>query len=257
MILVFYAFGRELVGLRRRLARAHRLAQPGLRGFSGSLGGVEIIAVATGIGAGNARAAAHRAFSVLPRPDLVLVTGVVGALRSVLATGDLILADRLLDARGPSGAPPTVIAVSEPTLARLGRALASSGLRFMVGGVLTVGRPLKDGAQKRRAGAETGALAVDMESAAVASEAAARGLEFACVRAVLDAVDEELIGAELAGSDGIVRPLQAAGFLLRNPGVIAKLGPLMRNLGRSTEALGQALEAVVRGFTGGAEMAGS
>ncbi len=85
-----------------------------------------------------------------------------------------------------------------------------------------------------------------MESAAVAAEAHRCGLRFACVRAVLDTVDEEIVGAELAGPDGEVRPLAAASFVLRNPAAVVGLARMMRSLNRATAALAAALEALSR-----------
>jgi adenosylhomocysteine nucleosidase len=107
-------------------------------------------------------------------------------------------------------------------------------------------RILKDGAGKRDARTRTGALAVDMESAAIAAEVHRLGLRFACVRAVLDTVDEEIVGAELAGPDGEVRPLAAASFVLRNPAAVLGLARMMRSLNRATAALAAALEALSR-----------
>ena len=72
------------------------------------------------------------------------------------------------------------------------------------------------------------------------------GLRFACVRAVLDTVDEEIVGAELAGPDGVVRPLAAASFVLRNPAAVIGLARMMRSLNRATAALAAALEALSR-----------
>ena len=112
--------------------------------------------------------------------------------------------------------------------------------------MLTAARILKDGAAKRDARARTDALAVDMESAAIAAEAHRCGLRFACVRAVLDTVDEEIAGAELAGPDGAVRPLAAAGFVLRNPTAVVGLARMMRSLNRATAALANALQALSR-----------
>ena len=85
-----------------------------------------------------------------------------------------------------------------------------------------------------------------MESAAIAAEAHRFGLRFACVRAVLDTVDEEIVGAELAGPDGVVRPLAAASFVLRNPAAVIGLARMMRSLNRATAALAAALEALSR-----------
>jgi adenosylhomocysteine nucleosidase len=246
VILIFYAFAREAAAFKRRLENRAALGIEGLRGFRGRLGAVEIIGVATGLGIRRAADAARRAMQSLSPPDLVIATGLAGALSDELRPGDLVLADRLiLDGEDTESAQRT-IAIPPADLARFRAALETDRLAFSTGSILTAARILKDGAAKRGAGARTGALAVDMESAAIAAEAHRLGLRFACVRAVLDTVDEEIVGAELAGPDGEVRPLAAASFVLRNPAALVGLARLMRSLNRATAALAAALEALSR-----------
>ena len=254
MILIFYAFAREAAAFKRRLEGRTALAIDGLRGFRARLGATEIIGIATGLGirraADTARLAmqsfASQNLSQNLSTDLVIATGLAGALSEGLKPGDLVLADRLiLDGERAELAPAT-IAIPPADLARFKAALHAHRLTFTTGTILTAERILKDGAAKRDARARTGALAVDMESAAIAAEADRFGLRFACVRAVLDTVDEEIVGAELAGPDGVVRPLAAASFVLRNPAAVIGLARMMRSLNRATAALAAALEALSR-----------
>jgi adenosylhomocysteine nucleosidase len=246
VILIFYAFAREAAAFKRRLENRAALGIEGLQGFRGRLGAVEIIGVATGLGIRRAADTARRAMQSLSPPDFVIATGLAGALSDELRPGDLVLADRLvLDAEDAESAQRT-IAIPPADLARFRAALETDRLAFSTGSILTAARILKDGAAKRGAGARTGALAVDMESAAIAAEAHRLGLRFACVRAVLDTVDEEIVGAELAGPDGEVRPFAAASFVLRNPAALVGLARMMRSLNRATAALAAALEALSR-----------
>jgi adenosylhomocysteine nucleosidase len=242
VILIFYAFARELGPFRRRVSARAPIALGGLRGFRGRLGMAEVVCVATGLGVGRARDCARRAMELLA-PDLVIATGVAGALVDEVQPGTLILADRLvLEGDGT----PATITVPAVDLALFAVVMDAAGVPFTSATVLTSAQILHDGPAKRAARARTGAMAVDMESAAIAAEAASRGLRFGCVRAVLDRVDEEVVGAELAGPEGEVRPLAAAAFVLRNPGAIAALARMMRALNRATASLADALEALVR-----------
>jgi adenosylhomocysteine nucleosidase len=245
VILIFYAFAREAAAFKRRLESRTALGIDGLRGFRGRLGDVEIIGVATGLGIHRAADTARRAMQSLS-PDLVIATGLAGALSDELRPGDLVLADRLILDGEDAESVPATIAIPPADLARFRAALEADRLAFSTGSILTAARILKDGAAKRGARARTGALAVDMESAAIAAEAHRLGLRFACVRAVLDTVDEEIVGAELAGPDGEVRPLAAASFVLRNPSALVGLARMMRSLNRATAALAAALEALSR-----------
>jgi adenosylhomocysteine nucleosidase len=254
VILIFYAFAREAAAFKRRLESRTALGIDGLRGFRGRLGSAEIVGLATGLGIRRAADTARRAMRSFASPnlsptlsaDLVIATGLAGALSEELRPGDLVLADRLiLDGEDAESARRT-IAIPPADLARFQTALETRRLAFTTGTILTAARILKDGAGKRDARTRTGALAVDMESAAIAAEAYRCGLRFACVRAVLDTVDEEIVGAELAGPDGEVRPLAAASFVLRNPAAVVGLARMMRSLNRATAALATALEALSR-----------
>ncbi len=246
MILIFYAFAREVGAFKRRLADRAALGIDGLRGFRGRLGSAEIVGVATGLGIHRAADTARRALQSFAASDLVIATGLAGALSEELQPGDLVLADRLVLASERPGLAPATFAISPGDLARFKAALEAPPLKFTTGTLLTAARILKDGAAKRDARARTGALAVDMESAAVAAEANRCAMRFACVRAVLDTVDEEIVGAELAGPDGEVRPLAAARFLLRNPAAVIGLARMMRSLNRAMAALADALAALCR-----------
>lgn len=246
MILIFYAFAREAAAFKRRLTDRTALGIDGLRGFRGRLGSAEIVAVATGLGISRAADTARRALQPFAAADLVIATGLAGALSEELQPGDLVLADRLVLDDERSGRAPPSIAIPPVDLARFKAALEAHPLQFATGTILTAARILKHGAAKRDARSRTGALAVDMESAAIAAEAHRCAMRFACVRAVLDTVDEEIVGAELAGPDGEVRPLAAAGFVLRNPAAVIGFARMMRSLNRATAALAAALEALSR-----------
>jgi len=119
-------------------------------------------------GMGPARSAA-RTRAGLDGAPAVLVAGVAGALDERLRPGDVVVADELRG--GPAGA------IASPSAPLLAAALRRKGLTVHVGPLLTradvVRGPLTG----------TGALAVDMESAAIA---AAAGTPVAAVRVVVD-----------------------------------------------------------------------
>ena len=98
-----------------------------------------------------------------------------------------------------------------PSPHRRGRLLTAASL---------VGRP----EEKRRLGERTGAVAVDMEAAAVARRCTEAGVPFGCLRAISDGVDtplSESLLAVLAG--GRVRPAALAAAVLRRPALVVEL----------------------------------
>jgi adenosylhomocysteine nucleosidase len=244
LILLFYAFAREIAPFKRRVRNRAPLALDGLHGFRAEIGGKSFAVVGHGIGHKRATDAASRAFDLIPAPELVIGTGVVGALSSGLKPGDLVLSDRVLAILGDGQVAEQVTAVGDAHLRAVARSLALAGIAHSTGAILTSNRVLATGVEKRRAKESTGAIAVDMETAAIAAEANVRGLPFLALRAVLDEVDDEVVGGAMADEDGNVRPLAATSYLLRNPATVLKLPRMIRNLSRATAAIADALTAI-------------
>jgi len=244
LIILFYAFAREIAPFKRRLRNRTPLALGGLQGFRATVAGKQFVVVAHGIGHRRAAETAHRAFDLMPGAELVIGTGVVGALSSGLRPGDLVLSERVLTLDADGRIDEQVTVVDEAHLRTVSRSLTHAGIAYSTGAILTSHRVLATGAEKRSAKEVTGAIAVDMETAAIAAEAGARGLPFVAIRAVLDEVDDEVVGAAMADEDGNVRPLAATSYLLRNPAAILKLPQMMRNLSRATASIADALSAI-------------
>jgi adenosylhomocysteine nucleosidase len=165
--------------------------------FSG--GSLEIVAV--GVGASHLGPRLTRPAT----PALVVSAGVCGALAPELTVGTLVVPETVL---GPDGRRRTTAAVA--------------GLRRH-GTLLTVDRVLEDAAAKSRCWLETGALAVDMESAAILDWAAARSLPALVVRAVSDPATRGVPAdlARVVHDDGRVRPMRAVAAILARPRALA------------------------------------
>jgi nucleoside phosphorylase len=192
----------------------------------------------------RAATSARRAFELFAPVQMVVSTGVAGALREELRAGTIVVADRLLSESTSGGAQASL----EPPADRredFVRALTVVGLSVVVGPTLTVPTALADAASKRRAHLESGAIAVDMESAVIAHEARRSGLDCMYLRSVLDAVDDRLPPVRLIDENGNVRPLTATGFFLSHPAMLFKWTPrVVRNMKIATANLAQALESL-------------
>jgi adenosylhomocysteine nucleosidase len=243
LILLFYAFAREIAPFKRRIRKLAPLALDGLQGFRAEMGSRTFAVVGHGIGRRRASDTARRAFDQIRGAELVIGTGVVGALSSGLKPGDLVLADRVMTLDAGGKVMEAATRLSDMHVVAIGRSLAMAGVAYSSGAILTSDRVLTV-AEKRSAKGDTGAIAVDMETAAIAAEANQRRLPFVALRAVLDEVDEEVVGGEIADEDGNVRPLAATSFLLRNPATMLKLPRMIRNLSRATTAIADALTAI-------------
>jgi adenosylhomocysteine nucleosidase len=248
VILIFCAFSAEFEPLRARMRVEQVLGIKGLKGCYGRMGTTQIALAASGIGMRRAQASARRAFAEIRDIDLVILTGVAGALSGNLEIGEVVMADRLMtrDGDGEVEQRGRTIEVPRDYFEMYTAALDAAGIRHARGGLLTVKYPLTTGVEKRLAGAHTGAIAVDMESAAIAFEAAAIGLPFVAMRTIMDKVEHDLAGAGLADENGKVRPLKAAAALVRNPAMVGGVIRLMRNLRQATHAMAVTIEAMTR-----------
>jgi adenosylhomocysteine nucleosidase len=151
-----------------------------------------------------------------------------------LKTGDIVVASSTLDADGNE----LKIDLKMP-------ANPSQGLH--VGRLLTIPEVAKSPEDKQRLGRETGAIAVDMESAAVAAVCRERKVRFMAVRVISDAMNETLPDEALTilSDRGAVQIGAAVSALWKRPGSAAELWKLRTAANEAASRLGFFLEGVV------------
>jgi adenosylhomocysteine nucleosidase len=188
------------------------------------------------------RRAARRAAELcdLHRPDVLLGAGVAGALSSDLAFGEILVARRVCDASGDA---------PHPDAALSKRAAAIPGIR---GGALFSADRMVVAARERSALAARIAddpSAVDMESAAWARVASARGIPYVVVRAVSDTADEDLPAylARCYDPEGGIRRARVLLHALAKPGSV----PGLLAMRRRVRECGERLSAFVEHFLAG------
>ncbi len=142
----------------------------------------------------------HPELSVRPA---TVVTGVAGGLRTGLAAGELVVADALVDVDG------VTLDIDLSSAADLAGALRGAGLTVSVAPVATAGTLVRGSEARADLAAETGALAVDLESSILA--ALPWPGPFAVVRAVVDRPEADLVSpATVAGGIAALRSLRRA-----------------------------------------------
>jgi adenosylhomocysteine nucleosidase len=132
----------------------------------------EVVVICGGIGAAAARRAAEAVIANY-HPAIIYSAGFAGALDASLKVGDVISPRRIVDSGDSSS---VVLDAGE--------------------GVLVSFRSVATPAQKAMLRESYGAQAVDMEAAAVARAADARGVPFAAVKVISDEMDFELPATE-------------------------------------------------------------
>ncbi|MGH8533078.1 MAG: purine phosphorylase [Gammaproteobacteria bacterium] len=150
----------------------------------------------SGIGQARARQAAETLVAQGARS--LLSWGTAGALAAVLQPGDVIVPDTILVSDAP-------FPVDAAWRARLAARLAEH-LTLHTGAMLHTAEAIATPDEKRRLFERTGALAVDMESAAVAQVARRAGVPFAVLRAIVDSQTTVIPAAALAAIDDVGRP---------------------------------------------------
>ncbi len=222
MLLIVAAFSQELSGLPGLVTSG----APGVRWQASAMlrGGRAVLAAN---GAGRAAAAvAVRAMLERFECQSVVSAGHAGALDPALEIGDIVLAESV---RHVSGEFPALLPTHCPAAARRGT-------------LLTVDEVVGT-ARAKRSLARAGALAVDMEAAAVAAVAAERGLGFYCVRSISDRAGTDLpVDFNLAlRGDGTLSPWSVTRQAGLRAGAWARLLDLWRDAHDASRSLARCL----------------
>jgi adenosylhomocysteine nucleosidase len=171
--------------------------------------------------------------------------GVAGALDAGLRSGALLCPVRILDAEG------RLYTLDSAWRTRLLQRLAEAAMPMSTATqLLSLSVPLLTTAAKRAARDQYAAQAVDMESAAVAAVAAARGLPFIALRAIVDELHDTIPAALQAGIDtwGRPRPFNLIAVLGRRPALLADLPGLYWRMRQATRTLRAAARAASPGL---------
>jgi adenosylhomocysteine nucleosidase len=144
--------------------------------------------VRTGVGPVNAREVS-RQFFLQHHVDVAVSSGLACALVHA-QIGDLLIGTDVLAVS--DGTSPAGIACAKVLTEGAYRSAQAAHLPVHTGRVVSVGRIFGSAEDKRRVAEQTGAIALDMESAGIGASAAERGIPFVVLRSASDLVDEDL-----------------------------------------------------------------
>lgn len=172
-----------------------------------------------------------------PRPGLVILAGVCGALAEVV---DVPPIARVIDEHGQTWT--GGVGFADPD--------AGGGRKGVT--LIAVDRVVATPADKRSLARDTGAAIVDMESHAFAAACAQLGLRWTIVRGVSDTPDEtlphEVLGWLTPAGD--TRPARAAWDLARKPSLIPHVLAVLRRSKRVMPKVGERVVELVRAEAG-------
>lgn len=165
--------------------------------------------------------------------EAIISWGIAGGLSPGLTIGDLVVPEQI---RGDD----VLYAVD----ANLRRALAARlGNRLHGGALVTTAEVIRTPQSKAALHRRHGAIAVDMESAAIAQVAADHRLPFAAIRAISDRASDPLprgLAAVIDANTGRLRPRGVAKLVLTGPHLVPRLLRTGRDFATALSALSAA-----------------
>jgi adenosylhomocysteine nucleosidase len=201
--------------------------------------------LALGIGKECARIAAEMTIRCY-RPDLVISAGFGGGLQPHVQDGDIVVGTEILELRKDQESEITCDLMHTPAHPTRINGNGTPEMRVHYGKIITTDEMVLRAADKTRIGKTTGALAVDMETSAVAAVCAARQIDFLAVRCITDNNHEDL---PREFNDffvlGQLRAKRVLSSCVRDPRVLGDLARLGYRARHSGENLARFLEAAL------------
>lgn len=225
---------RELESFARLLAGPRKLKWPIDYALEAMWENRRVMLAANGAGpklAAHAVEIAVRALSMAElsasRLEGVISTGYCGALSPDLRESQIVIATAVQDAETGETFPCTPV---------------ECDAEFVSGAILSQDRVATTAAEKRQLAAR-GAIAVDMESAGVASRARRAGLPFAAIRVVTDRADESFAFDlnRMRTPEGRIATGKIVNYALTHPRAISELRRLKRRASGASRVLGEFL----------------
>jgi adenosylhomocysteine nucleosidase len=235
---LLFALGIEAGGLIDRLAGVVTTEGFGFLAREGGLDGRRLLVVESGIGCQRA-AAATQALVDGHRPRWIISAGFAGGLVDELALGDIVMANQIVDAQDQRLDVDFKLTQNEQ----------AASPRFHVGRLLTSDVIVHEPNERRTVGQRYGALAVDMETWAVADVCRREKVRFLSVRVISDSVQRRFppeIDNLIKRNSTAGRLGAAAGAILRRPSSIKDLWQLREDALIASERLATFLTGVVK-----------
>lgn len=233
-VAILAASGRELAPARAALGTVQSGRLGAFAREVGRVGGIEVHLVNTGMGAVSAFAAAEAVLAEAA-VDAIVSTGYAGAL-GVAGIGEVIVGSEVCD--WTNEPPRTVYRSDAGLLATAREAVGPARTAWSQGAVVTVDNVVWRAAEKQALGKVSGAIAVDMESAAIARAAASRNVPFLLVRAVSDRAGDDLpMDFNLWLTPG--GRVRALAQLVRRPAILCALFRMRHQVEQGSQNLGR------------------
>jgi adenosylhomocysteine nucleosidase len=223
----------ELAQFMDRCERVKHYKGEDLTFRGGRYDGIRVVIAESGMGYARARKAAQ-AMVDAHKPKWILSSGFSGALVPTMKIGQIVMANEIVDQHGQQTSIDLTLASDE-----------ANGL--YVGRLLTVDEMVRTVEQKQQLHEKHEAIAVDMESLAVAQVATESNIGFMAVRVISDDMSADLPSEILSiiGDTGAVRVGAALTSLFKRPESLKDMLHLRTNAQAAAKSLATFLDGVV------------
>lgn len=240
-IAIIGALKDEIDGIRREIDLKAKMTLSSFLYYQGSYQGREIILALSGMGEQKAREAAKVLLDHF-NPAYFISIGISGAVDSRLRVGDLIIG-RMVRAQNS----PQIAASSDERLVELASgACRKLQLTPYTGDLITVSQVISTSEKKKEIFLNTGALAVEMETAFIGFEAAQKKCPFLAVRSISDTADYTFkVDVSQITDNGEINPTKFIKYTLRHPMSLLVLGKMKRNMRKATSRLNLVVRELV------------
>lgn len=205
-------------------------------------GGGELLAVLSGVGMKNALSAAR--WLVGSGPDALVILGIAGGLSPEVKPGEIVIAEKVIQEEDGAEWFADGAVVKSAC-----EALKGASLQVRSGAVITTATATLSAGEKKKLYRRSGAIAVDMESAAVAKVAAKAGIPFFVMRAVSDtaglSVSRDIY--DCLDMEGGVRSRALMNNILRRPSMVQEMLVLRKGFKSGLSALEAGWGVLVKG----------
>ena len=199
----------------------------------GKFGDIRIAIVESGMGFANARRATNALIDA-HTPSWVLSCGYSGGIRESMRVGDIVMADAIADTHGNE--------------LKVDLTMSAEGQkRLHVGRFVTTDQMIRLVDDKRKLAEKYDAIAVDMESLAVAQVCKENGTRFLGVRVVSDDMSQDLPKeiVSVIGDSGSFRVGATLGAMFKRFGSVKDMWKLREQTNIASQALAKFLQGVV------------
>jgi len=218
----------ELTPLRRKLS-LEKTRVGSLDAHTGSLAGIPVVAIVTGMGTQLATKGVEQLLDAMP-VERVVVVGITGAIHDETPIGALILPEAVIDSASGARHVPDPLGAGSP-----------HGTMWTTDEITTDPDVL--------AGLRAdGVVSLDMETAAIAEVCQRRNIPWSVFRVISDratdgSIDDEVFA--LSNQDGTPNPKAVAAYILKHPGRVPTMARMAKEAKQATErAADAAIDAV-------------